>query len=53
MLSMGLSSGVLISILDTIEYHEMRFRHTLLTGLQALATGMTVVNAARSADRAR
>lgn len=26
----------------TIEYHEMRFRHTFLTGLQALATGMTV-----------
>jgi len=26
---------------DTIEYHEMRFRHTLLTALQALATGMT------------
>jgi hypothetical protein len=34
--------------LDTIEYHEMRFRHTLLTGLQTLATGMTVVDAARS-----
>lgn len=27
---------------DAIEYHEMRFRHTFLTALQALATGMTV-----------
>lgn len=37
-------SSVLICALDTIEYHEMRFRHTLLTGLQALATGMTLVD---------
>ena len=36
--------NVLISTLGTIEYREMRFRHTLLTALQALATGMTVVD---------
>ena len=35
--------NALISIPGTIEYREMRFRHTLLTALQALATGMTVV----------
>ena len=40
-----------MSTLGTIEYHEMKFRHTLLTGLQAMATGMTVVDAARSAGQ--
>lgn len=45
--------GALMRILDKIEYLEMRFRHTLLTALQALATGMTVVDAARPTARTR